>query len=109
MSVVSDEAVRQQCAPHGEDVDITELLIHDLKSRSEMGKEKYGEVLKPFNGRDALIDAYQEVLDLAVYFKQLIFERNRLMHNINIHLHECRDSRCHVGDLIKLPGGGQLT
>jgi len=41
-----------------------------------MGKERYGTRLQPFNGRDPFIDAYQEVLDLAVYLRQAIYERD---------------------------------
>lgn len=29
-----------------------------------------------FNGRDALLDAYQEALDLVVYLRQVIYERD---------------------------------
>ncbi|MEO6034334.1 MAG: hypothetical protein ABIQ35_03680 [Verrucomicrobiota bacterium] len=32
--------------------------------------------LQPFNGRDALHDAYEEVLDLAQYFRQALYERD---------------------------------
>jgi hypothetical protein len=39
-----------------------------------MGIMKYGTPLQPFNGRDALWDAYQVVLDLAVYLRQAIYE-----------------------------------
>ena len=39
-----------------------------------MGIEKYGTVLQPNNGRNALVDAYQEALDLAVYLRQRIEE-----------------------------------
>lgn len=76
MSGAPEEAVRQQGQPKGIDVDITELTIRDLKERSRVGEKKYGEVLKPFNGRDSLIDAYQEILDLACYIRQLIYEEN---------------------------------
>jgi hypothetical protein len=48
----------------------------DLNARSAFGKMKYGTELVTHNGRDALTDAYQEVLDLAVYLKQLLLERD---------------------------------
>ena len=41
-----------------------------------MGEAEYGERLKPHNGRDALLDAYQEALDLAMYLRQAIAERS---------------------------------
>jgi hypothetical protein len=51
-----------------------DLVIEDMKVRNKDGKEKYGEYLQPWNGRDALIDAYQEALDLCVYLRQKIYE-----------------------------------
>ena len=53
-------------------------VIDDMKSRRKMGIEKYGTPLQPNNGRNALVDAYQEVLDLAVYLKQKIIENSAL-------------------------------
>jgi len=53
---------------------VTPEVIADLRKRSEMGKEKYGTVLETDNGRDALVDAYQEALDLCCYLKQKLME-----------------------------------
>jgi hypothetical protein len=39
-----------------------------------MGKAKYGTELKTHNGRKALVDAYQEALDLCLYLKQALME-----------------------------------
>jgi hypothetical protein len=55
---------------------VWDLVITDMRARDNFGKEKYNTRLQPFNGRDALVDAYQEVLDFAVYLRQLIFERD---------------------------------
>jgi hypothetical protein len=52
-------------------------VIEDAKARNEMGKRKYGRALTAMNGRDALLDAYEESLDLTVYLKQ---ERDRREH-----------------------------
>ena len=49
-------------------------LIKDLRKRQKTGKVKYGTNLKTNNGRDALIDAYQEACDLAMYLKQKLME-----------------------------------
>lgn len=54
--------------------EIIELVKQDLIDRAEMGEKKYGEKLKPFNGRSALVDAYQEALDLCMYLRQKIYE-----------------------------------
>jgi len=51
-----------------------QAVIEDMKSRDRFGREKYGTPLQPNNGRNALQDAYEEVLDLAVYLKQKIME-----------------------------------
>ena len=52
------------------------LIIDDMYMRDEVGLSKYGTHLQPFNGRDVLIDAYQEALDLVVYLRQAIYERD---------------------------------
>lgn len=51
------------------------VVIEDMRQRDAFGREKYGTPLQPFNGRDALVDAYQEALDLVVYLKQAILEK----------------------------------
>ena len=52
------------------------LVMEDMFERNVQGIRKYGAPLQPFNGRDVLKDAYQEALDLAVYIRQAIFERD---------------------------------
>lgn len=54
---------------------VWELVVEDMKERDRVGRAKYGTPLQPFNGRDPLIDAYQEALDLAVYLRQAIEEK----------------------------------
>lgn len=54
---------------------ISDLVIADLKARKAAGLRKYGTTLQGMNGRDALIDAYQEALDLTQYLRQELFER----------------------------------
>lgn len=53
------------------------LVIADMQDRDKTGLERYGTRLQAFNGRDALVDAYQEALDLVVYLRQAIEERDR--------------------------------
>lgn len=55
---------------------VTDAVIKDMEERREMGIEKYGRELRTYNGRRALVDAYQEALDLAVYLKQAIMEED---------------------------------
>jgi hypothetical protein len=54
---------------------IWELVIADMQERNRVGTERHGTPLQAFNGRDALQDAYEEVLDLAAYLRQAIEER----------------------------------
>jgi hypothetical protein len=54
---------------------IWDLVLEDIKQRDSDGEKKYGTRLQGFNGRDPLIDAYQEALDLVVYLRQEIWER----------------------------------
>lgn len=55
---------------------IWDLVIADMHKRHEKGMETYGVPLTANNGRDALLDAYEEALDLAVYLKQAMVERD---------------------------------
>ncbi len=55
---------------------VQDAVIADIEQRRVLGIERYGAALQPFNGRDALQDAYEEALDLAVYLKQAILERD---------------------------------
>lgn len=50
---------------------IHHLVQADLEARLQLGISRYGHGLQAFNGRKALQDAYEELLDLAVYLKQL--------------------------------------
>lgn len=55
--------------------DVQTMVIADMHARRLLGYERYGTPLQPHNGRDALWDAYEEALDLAVYLRQVIAER----------------------------------
>lgn len=54
------------------------LVVQDLAKRATQGKTEYGSYLYPFNGRRALVDAYQEQLDGAQYLRQAIYEMERV-------------------------------
>lgn len=51
-------------------------LIADMRNRSVMGIAKYGKPLRAHNGRNPLVDGYQETLDRAVYLRQAVEESN---------------------------------
>jgi len=90
---------------------IPDWLRADMRARHEIGVTKYGTPLKVWNGRDAVIDAYQEALDLIVYARQA---RERLEpyslrkhETINVHLaldlvlHNAIQIACHLGELAR--------
>lgn len=53
-----------------------DLVAADMRERDAVGRKTYGTPLQPHNGRDALKDAYFECLDMAVYLRQAIYERD---------------------------------
>ena len=58
-------------------MNITELVIEDIKKRADIGLAKYGRPLTAFNDRSALQDLYEELLDAAQYIKQEIVEKEQ--------------------------------
>ena len=60
--------------PKGNGTVVIDEVISDLSKRSEMGKNKYGTLLKTNNGRNSLMDLYQELLDACMYIKQKLME-----------------------------------
>jgi hypothetical protein len=77
-------AIKEQNLPkNSEGPDITSLVIDDLELRAKKGVETYGKRLSPFNGRNSLIDAYQEALDLGVYLKQRLIEEDTFLQELN--------------------------
>lgn len=50
-------------------------MIADMEARRLFGIAKYGVPVQLNNGRNHLIDLYQELLDAAVYIKQEILKR----------------------------------
>lgn len=54
---------------------IVDLVIIDMLDRKRFGQTKYGVELQAHNGRDPMVDAYHEALDLCMYLRQAIEER----------------------------------
>lgn len=54
---------------------VLDQVLKDIQERSDTGLRKYGVRLQTNNGRDALWDSYQEAIDLVMYLRQLILER----------------------------------
>lgn len=81
-----EDAAKVQAMPTGNGVDVAvevandlramglEYIAEDTEARIRLGEQKYGTRLKANNGRDAMLDLYQEVLDGINYSKQLVIE-----------------------------------
>lgn len=69
MSDVRDPDTDQQLPIPNDQTSCQDLVIADIEERKALGLKKYGTLLQPFNGRSFLRDAYEEVLDLAVYLR----------------------------------------
>jgi hypothetical protein len=96
-----------------------DLVIADLRERKEYGHTKYGTFLQAGNGRRALRDAYDEILDLIVYLRQELAERDSgEKHRIELrdgrftiqhplacrpNLFECPLNRAAPDDLAEMP------
>lgn len=65
---------RQQLPRPGREVVVRHVLA-DLQARSLAGQQKYGRPLETHNGRSALVDLYQELLDACCYAKQALLEQ----------------------------------
>lgn len=52
--------------------DIQSEVIFDIEQRRQVGIQRYGTALQPFNGRKTLLDAYEESLDQTVYLRSLL-------------------------------------
>ncbi len=57
---------------------IHELVLKDIQQRADFGMKKYGVPLYPFDKRRTLQDAYEEVLDLAIYLRKEMEERKQI-------------------------------
>jgi len=73
---MKDYTIRQHMPIKNDQPYIQDMVIADIEKRKQSGLVKYGTGLQAFNGRDALMDAYQEALDLAQYLRQALEERD---------------------------------
>lgn len=65
---------QEQPQPHGTGQPVGERLIELIRERTKLGIEKYGEPLTTHNGRDPMLDALQESIDLNQYLMQALME-----------------------------------
>lgn len=57
---------------------IQDALIERIEARKQVGIERYGTTLQPFNGRNAILDAFEESLDLTTYLLQVLYENKTI-------------------------------
>lgn len=84
--MAGEDAARVQPLPTGYGTDVAvevanylrtsgyEDIAEDIEARIRLGEKKYGTRLRAHNGRDAMLDLYQEVLDGCNYARQLVIE-----------------------------------
>ena len=69
---------------HNDSVPVWDQIIEDMKARNELGKKRYGVALQANNGRDALVDLNEELLDGLAYLKQHMIEQRELWRDVKI-------------------------
>lgn len=73
--VIDEVSQRSPRGPESDEVwSIRELVIADMRARQQFGHAKHGRPLRAGDGRDSLVDAYQEDLDSLVYKRKAVEE-----------------------------------
>lgn len=101
--VIADVEVRYPLAiPWMQTDELIGRVVADMRDRDRVGRERYGTPLTSYNGRDSIVDLYQELLDAAVYARTAITEgslgfvgiyHSLLDHVMNVRAHiEARDA-----------------
>lgn len=66
---------------------VADLVVDRIRARKAAGLREYGTPLQPRNGRDALLDLLEELLDGAQYLEQAIWERDHPAEPADAELH----------------------
>lgn len=75
--MLDSKASTPQPPPISGKIDVAPVVIADIEARVKAGKEKYGTLLQTHNGRSALWDLYQELIDACMYVRQRLLEEER--------------------------------
>ncbi len=108
-------SITKQPAPKKGKIKVLDHVLADLTQRAETGKEKYGTYLETDNGRDALQDAYEEMMDAAMYLKQALLEKKkneeRVVRLLNAILEVTSDGRQKYDEYIegREPAAGEYN
>lgn len=80
---------------------IADLVIADINKRRQHGIQTYGVPLQPMNGRDAMVDLYEELLDGAHYIRQRIEEETEHF----VRMAGDPDATCRLAEIRELAVG----
>lgn len=72
--MLDSKASTPQPPPVAGQMDVAPVVIADIEARVAAGKRKYGTLLQTNNGRNALWDLYQELIDACMYIRQRLLE-----------------------------------
>jgi len=72
---MKNPATNKQTKPKRGKKEIHALVVKDISEKVKAGEKKYGTKLMSHNGRDPLIDLYQELIDAVFYLRQEIEEK----------------------------------
>ena len=61
-----------------------DAIVIDLEKRAKVGSAKYGTPLQTNNGRNALLDLYEEMLDAYMYAVQFAEETGSVQKSVSI-------------------------
>ena len=75
--MLDSKAAVPQPPPVAGKIDVAPVVIADIEERMRAGKEKYGTLLQTHNGRSALWDLYQELIDACMYIRQRLLEEEQ--------------------------------
>lgn len=53
-----------------------DLVMQDMLNRKILGQQRYHTLLQPDNGRDMLLDLYEELLDAVAYARGALYEKD---------------------------------
>jgi hypothetical protein len=98
---VTEHEEQQRPTPN-DSVHIHDLVSQDHQDRKALGTERYGTPLQVDNGRDALRDAYEESLDLSIYLRQAMEERNLQLEDLRLRLENAVPGTLGMGERKEL-------
>ena len=72
---------------------VWEQVIQDMRARDEQGFKTYNTRLQKHNGRNSILDMYEEILDSTVYCKTFLLEANDMKNELDIAIQMLKSGR----------------